>query len=235
MLSKIHVSWQLAINSIGTYTLEKLNNDYNVKIQQGETIFPLIDNIFYFTELTPFDNIRVVILGQDPYHGYGQATGLAFSVPIGCKIPPSLANIFKNQLKFKQIKKIPTSGNLDSWAKQGVLLLNTALTVKEACADSHKDLWLTFINKLLTYLTKNKIGLIFALFGGNAIDKRDYIFNADNHFFTISSHPSPLGASQKIIRKNQEFGSFNDTNHFEIINDFIKNNSLGEIIDWNID
>ena len=259
MLSKIHPSWQPPINSIGTYTLTRLEEDYNLKIQNGETIFPLIDNIFYFTYTTPFDNVRVVILGQDPYHGtfinnydelefhqdsnnetiikkteQAQATGLSFSVPNGCKLPPTLINIFKNQKKFNQITNIPTSGNLEKWAKQGVLLLNTALTVKQGEADSHKDMWKSFTNKLLSHLTQNKVGLIFALFGGNAIDKKDFIFNADKQFFTISSHPSPLGASQKIVRKQTEYGPFNDTNHFGNINDFIKNNGLGNVIDWNL-
>ena len=167
--------------------LSFLKNEYKTK-----TIFPKKEDIFNAFKLTDFNDVNVVILGQDPYHEVGQAQGLSFSVPNGTKLPPSLVNIYK-ELEDDLGVKSKTNGDLSYWAKQGVLLLNTVLTVEEGKANSHKDKgWLTFTNEVIKQLS-NKGEVVFVLWGNNAKQYRQYIDETKNYVI-FSAHPSPLSA-----------------------------------------
>ena len=157
------------------------------------TVYPSMENIFYALNLVKFEDIKVVIVGQDPYHEPNQAMGMSFSVPSSTKIPPSLANIFKeieSELNIKCLK----NGDLTRWAKQGVLLLNSVLTVKKGIANSHKNIgWETFTSKIISLINEKKEPVIFVLWGANAKALKPLIKNPQ-HFVLTSSHPSPLSA-----------------------------------------
>lgn len=200
---------------------------YNLlKFVQGEyarkTIYPSKKEVFKAFRYTPYKNVKVVILGQDPYHGEGQAEGLSFSVPKGIKKPPSLVNIFK-ELETDLGCKMPVSGSLVPWAKQGVLLLNTVLTVIKDQAASHKDIgWEVFTDEVIKKINEKEEPVVFILWGSYARSKKKYITNK-HHLIIESAHPSPLSAY------NGFFGSkpFSKTNEF-----LIKNNLTP--IDWQI-
>jgi uracil-DNA glycosylase len=158
-----------------------------------QTIYPSGCDIFKAFELTPFHNVQVVILGQDPYHGDGQAHGLCFSVPEGVALPPSLRNIFK-ELNRDTGFKIPVNGNLESWARQGVLLLNTVLTVRKNQAGSHAGKgWEQFTDAVIEKVSMNRQGVVFLLWGNYARRKKILIDSA-KHFIMEAAHPSPLSA-----------------------------------------
>ena len=159
----------------------------------GKKIFPPGPLIFNAFHLTHLKDLRVVILGQDPYHGHGQAHGLCFSVPTGVNPPPSLKNIFKELKEDLDIVKNPNNGNLESWAKQGVFLLNTSLTVCAGKAMSHKDIgWEQFTDKVISVISEEKEKIVFVLWGSHAQSKIPLI-NA-KHIIIKSPHPSPLSA-----------------------------------------
>jgi len=160
---------------------------------KGKKVYPPGPLIFNAFNLTPFDKVKVVILGQDPYHGAGQAHGLSFSVPMGIKPPPSLVNIFK-ELKSDLGIAPPNHGNLEKWAKQGVLLLNASLTVNEGEANSHVQAgWHTFTNAVIKKISDEKTGVVFILWGKFAQDKESLI-DTGKHFVIKSAHPSPFSA-----------------------------------------
>lgn len=187
------------------------------KAYQTQQVFPARDQVFKALELTPFDQVRVVILGQDPYHQPGQAMGLAFSVPNGQKIPPSLRNIYR-ELSAELESPMPTRTDLTPWAKQGVLLLNTSLTVMAGQANSHQDLgWSGFTDYLIKALSQRQSPLVFVLWGKPAQAKRTLI-DEGVHKVITSVHPSPLSAYRGF------FGS----KPFTRINDAIS----GPPIDW---
>lgn len=167
--------------------------NYIKSAYKSHTIYPKAKNIFRAFNLSPFCKTKVVILGQDPYHGIGQADGLAFSVPTGITFPPSLQNIFielQNDLNVS----IPTSGSLDHWAKQGVLLLNATLTVQAHKAGSHqKKGWERFTDAVIEILSTQKCHIVFILWGNYAQQKASFI-NPDKHLIIKASHPSPLAA-----------------------------------------
>lgn len=171
------------------------------KISSGENIFPpttaengklISTDMFRALELTPFDKVRVVILGQDPYHEKGQANGLAFSVYRGVKMPPSLRNMFK-ELQDDIGGELRRDTDLSDWAEQGVLLLNTALSVIEGEANSMEALWKPFTDRLIQLIDKNRDNVIFVLWGGNAKKKKSLIKN-NRDLIIESAHPSPLSA-----------------------------------------
>ena len=171
-------------------------------------VFPEEQNVFKALELTPFELVKVVILGQDPYHGFGQAHGLSFSVQKGIPLPPSLRNIYK-ELQEDIGGEIPTEGDLSHWAKQGVLLLNTVLTVEEGNANSHKGMgWETLTNRLIESLNELKHPVIFILWGKPAQDKEKLITNP-NHVILKASHPSPLSAYRGFFG-SKPFSKVND-------------------------
>lgn len=187
--------------------MNKIDSLYKTK-----TIFPEYSNIFNALKLTSFENTKVVIIGQDPYHELGQANGLAFSVNKGIKIPPSLINIYKEMKTDLGIDN--NSGDLTPLAKEGVLLLNATLTVEESKANSHKDFgWNIFTDEIIKILSNSKEHLVFILWGNNAIKKEELIDN-NKHLIIKSVHPSPLSASRGF------FGSkpFSRTNNYLIQN-----------------
>lgn len=175
-----------------TYFLEllnKVNNDYRHK-----TIFPKYNHIFNALKLTPYEDVKVVILGQDPYHGPNQAHGLSFSVSDEVDRPPSLNNIIK-ELK-EDLGIIKTNNNLTNWAKEGVLLLNAILTVEMSKPLSHKDYgWTIFTDEIIKKLNEREDSIIFILWGSFARSKKEYITNK-KHYIIESAHPSPLSASR---------------------------------------
>lgn len=175
------------------------------------TCYPEFNNIFNALKLTPYKNVKVVILGQDPYHGEGEAHGLSFSVQDGIKKPPSLKNIFK-ELKDDLGIEEPESGNLEKWAKEGVLLLNSVLTVEKDKAASHKDLgWNIFTDHIIKVLNQKETPIVFILWGNFARSKKIYITNP-KHLIIESVHPSPFSVY------NGFFGSrpFSKANNFLI-------------------
>lgn len=206
---QLHSSWQ-------PYLSEEFEKPYmrellqflKAEAAQGKNIFPSEKNIFAAFDHTHFDNVKVVIIGQDPYHGAGQAHGLSFSVPQGVRLPPSLMNIYK-ELRTDLGKNPPTSGSLISWAEQGVLLLNTVLTVEEGKAGSHhKRGWEKFTDQVIEVLNREKENLVFILWGSPAQKKAAHV-NEKKHHLIKSVHPSPLSAhrgffgSKPFSRTNQ--------------------------------
>ena len=172
------------------------------------TCYPKKEFIFEAFNHCSFEETKVVIIGQDPYHGPNQANGLCFSVQDGIKHPPSLVNIFK-ELQTDCNKPYPDSGNLESWAKQGVLLLNATLTVRAHEAGSHqKQGWETFTDAVIKMLSKEKDGLVFLLWGGFA-KKKAKLINADKHHILTSGHPSPLSANRGFWFGNKHFSTTN--------------------------
>ncbi len=185
-------------------------------------IYPPNNLVFNAFNRTPFDTIKVVILGQDPYHGYKQAHGLCFSVPEGIKPPPSLKNIFK-ELKQDIGFEIPTHGNLENWANQGVLLLNTTLTVKANEPLSHANKgWETFTDKAIEILSHKKERLVFLLWGKNAQAKEPLI-NTSKHFILKAAHPSPFSA----------YRGFFGCKHFSKTNEILEKMKV-EKINWKL-
>ena len=194
---------------------EEMQKDYYQELQafvqkrRAEVrVFPEEKNVFNALELTPFESVKVVILGQDPYHGFGQAHGLSFSVQKGIPLPPSLRNIYK-ELQEDIEGELPTEGDLSHWAKQGVLLLNTVLTVEEGNANSHKGMgWETLTNRLIDSLNELEHPVIFILWGKPAQDKEKLITNP-NHVILKAPHPSPLSAYRGFFG-SKPFSKVND-------------------------
>ena len=197
---------------------EFLKSEYSTR-----PIYPPMFDIYNAFKFTDYNDVKIVILGQDPYHGEGEAHGLAFSVKKGIAIPPSLRNIYK-ELNSSLGCYIPNNGYLEKWARQGVLLLNTALTVRKDEANSHRNVgWEIFTDKVIKILNEREKPVIFMLWGSNAKAKSMYI-NQNRHVVLTSVHPSPLSASR----------GFFGCNHFKIANEKLA--SMGETpIDWQIE
>lgn len=193
-----------------------------VQEYKTRTIYPDMNDIFNALKYTPYSDVKVVILGQDPYHGANQAHGLSFSVQKGIKQPPSLKNIFA-EIKDDLGITPPTHGELTYWAKQGVLLLNTVLTVRETTPNSHKNKgWENLTDHIIKLLNDSNNHIAFLLWGNNARQKSKYITNK-NHLVLESVHPSPLSA----------YNGFFGCKHFSKVNEFLKENRIKEI-DWSI-
>lgn len=172
-----------------------------------QQIFPPAEQVFRALDMTAFEDVKVVILGQDPYHNDGQAQGLSFSVPKGTRVPPSLVNIFKEQRQDLGISQ-PGHGCLDSWATQGVLLLNSVLTVRAHAAASHqKQGWEPLTDRIIAHLNNRRCGLVFMLWGSYARRKGRFI-DRDKHLVLESPHPSPLSAYRGFLG-NQHFSKAN--------------------------
>ena len=195
---------------------ESVRNEY-----KSGLCFPPAKLVFNAFNLCPFDKVKVVILGQDPYHEQGQAMGLSFSVPEGIMLPPSLQNIYK-EIQNDLGKPIPTSGDLTRWAKQGVLLLNATLTVRAHAANSHQALgWQNFTDAAIAALSNHREHVVFMLWGGFARSKKRLIA-ANRHFIIESVHPSPLSANR---------GGWFGQHQFSRCNAYLKQLGLDEI-DW---
>ncbi|NGX44173.1 MAG: Uracil-DNA glycosylase [Candidatus Anoxychlamydiales bacterium] len=205
--------------------MKNLQNFLISEVESNQIIYPPKDLIFNAFCKTPYDKVKVVIVGQDPYHGKGQAHGLSFSVPKEIKAPPSLKNIFQEQVKDVGIKA-PITGELTAWAKQGVLLLNATLTVRESSPKSHYGKgWEVFTDRIIEILSKNKKPIVFLLWGKSAKEK---LFNAftdkenSHHLILTAAHPSFYSVS-----------GFWGCKHFSKTNEFLINNNI-KPIDWQI-
>jgi len=197
--------------------------EFLLEEKQKFTIYPPGNLIFNAFNLTPFQVVRVVIIGQDPYHGTGQAHGLCFSVPRGIAPPPSLVNVFK-EINTDLGIPIPKHGNLEKWARQGVLLLNATLTVRANQAGSHqKKGWENFTDAVIRQLSQQRVGLIFLLWGKFAQDKESLI-DTQKHYILKAAHPSPYSA----------YNGFFGCRHFSKTNEILRRHGLPEI-DWHID
>ncbi|HHT21065.1 MAG TPA: uracil-DNA glycosylase [Tissierellia bacterium] len=208
---------------------DEFKKDYYQRLRQAliqeyktKHIYPSMYDIFNALKYTDYDDVKVVILGQDPYHGPGQAHGLSFSVKQGVRIPPSLQNIYK-ELQRDLGLRIPDHGELTSWAKQGVLLLNATLTVRQAEPNSHQRLgWEQFTDRVIAELAERPEPMVFLLWGNNAIKKASRI-DPTRHLVLKTTHPSPLSASRGFLG----CGHFSKTNQFLM-------EHYGEAIDWQI-
>jgi len=186
------------------------------------TVYPPMNEIFTALQTTDYEDVKVVLIGQDPYHGPGQAHGMCFSVREGVEIPPSLKNIYK-ELADDVGCYLPNSGYLMPWARQGVLLLNAVLTVRQGEANSHKDMgWENFTDKVIECLNERERPMVFLLWGRNARDKKQLITNP-NHLVLEAAHPSPLSA----------YHGFFGCKHFSKANKFLVANGM-EPIHWQI-
>lgn len=196
---------------------------YFLKQEYSEyTIYPPMEDIFNALRYTSYSEVKAVLLGQDPYHGPGQAHGLCFSVRPGVPAPPSLKNMFKELGSDLGIEP-PQNGTLTGWAQQGVLLLNTVLTVRQGCANSHKNLgWTTFTDHVIEKLNAREQPIVFLLWGGNARSKKKLITNPQ-HLVLETVHPSPLSA----------YNGFFGCKHFSQCNAFLEANGISPI-DWDL-
>lgn len=184
----------------------------------SKTIYPPGSKIFHAFDSCPFDQVKVVILGQDPYHGPGQAHGLCFSVNEGIPMPPSLLNIFK-EVKSDLIKPMPPHGNLQRWADQGVLLLNATLTVRHSQPGSHQGMgWEEFTDQVIQLIANQKENVVFLLWGAYA-GKKEALIDSDKHFILKAPHPSPLSAHRGF------FGCA----HFSTTNQYLEKNGITPI------
>lgn len=217
----IEESWKLALqDQFDSEPFRSLKRFLQEEIK-SQTIYPPGRQIFSAFNLTPLTAVRVVILGQDPYHGRGQAHGLAFSVPDGIKIPPSLQNIYK-ELNNDLGISIPQTGNLEKWARQGVLLLNATLTVRANQAGSHQNHgWEHFTDQVIRAISELRAGVVFLLWGKFAQEKESLI-DTSKHFVLKAPHPSPFSVHR----------GFFGCRHFSKTNEILRSNGMGEI-DWN--
>lgn len=220
---KIESSWKEALKSeFAKPYFAELKSFIVDEIQNGYAVYPPGPRIFAAFDKTSFDNVHVVILGQDPYHGAGQAHGLSFSVPDGVHPPPSLVNIFKELYDDLGVP-IASTGNLDSWARQGVLLLNATLTVRAGQAGSHqKKGWEEFTDAVICTISQKKEGVVFLLWGRYAHSKESLI-DASRHSILKAAHPSPFSA----------YNGFFGCKHFSKTNELLRMQGKKEI-DWSI-
>jgi len=218
---KIESGWKEALR-------EEFLSEYFAKIKENllaakarEIVYPPGNLIFNAFNLTPFERVRAVILGQDPYHGAHQAMGLSFSVPRGVRIPPSLVNIYK-EIKSDLGISEPESGDLSYWAKQGVLLLNASLSVGANRANSHSGFgWQIFTDAVIKILSARRQNLVFMLWG-NFAKAKSALINAQRHLILTAAHPSPLAG-----------GAFFGCRHFSRCNEYLRAHGMGEI-DWDL-
>ncbi len=217
---KLDESWKKYLDN--DLNSEYFKNILNFLKEENKkfNVYPKQEQMFSAFCLTPFNKVKVVIIGQDPYHGKGQANGLCFSVNDGIKKPPSLVNIFK-EIKNDIGGEIPESGNLEHWAKQGVLLLNTSLSVRAEKASSHQNIgWHLFTDSAIKSLSDHRTGIVFILWGKFA-QLKEKLINTEKHHLLKSVHPSPLSA----------YKGFFGCNHFSETNKILMNSDLKKI-EW---
>ena len=220
---QIEDSWREILQDQFNASYFKSIKEFLVEEKQKYIVYPPGSQIFNAFNLTPFFTVRVIIIGQDPYHGAGQAHGLCFSVPRGIIAPPSLVNIFK-EINVDLGIPLPKHGNLEKWARQGVLLLNATLTVRANQAGSHQRKgWESFTDAVISQLSKQRVGLIFLLWGKFAQDKESLI-DTQKHYILKAAHPSPYSA----------YNGFFGCRHFSKTNEILRRHGLPEI-DWQVD
>ncbi len=219
---QIEASWKEVLKEEFEKQYFKELKEFLLQEKSRYAVYPPGGQIFNAFRLTPFDQVRVVLLGQDPYHGAGQAHGLCFSVPPGISKPPSLVNIFKEVERDLGIP-VPQNGNLEQWARQGVLLLNATLTVRANQPGSHQRKgWETFTNAVIGKLSEKRVGLVFLLWGKFAQEK-EALIDTDRHYLLKAAHPSPYSA----------YNGFLGCRHFSKTNEILKKHGLEEI-DWSV-
>lgn len=222
-MQKIGNDWDELLKDEFDKDYYKKLHDFLREEYKSHTIHPDMNDIFNALKWTSYKNTKVVIFGQDPYHGEGQAHGLSFSVKPGIKTPPSLVNIYK-ELKDELGCYIPNNGYLEKWARQGVLLLNASLTVRDGLADSHKNKgWEQFTGRIAELLNEREESAIFMLWGNNAKAKMKTITNPQ-HVILTAAHPSPLSANR----------GFFGCGHFKMANKILEREDRG-VIDWQIE
>ncbi len=216
-------SWRRALSSpFQQQHMIELSTFLDSEIKAGKTIFPHSDDVFSAFHLTPLSSTRVVIIGQDPYHGEGQAHGLCFSVKKGIRPPPSLVNIFK-ELKSDLGIDIPNHGYLENWASQGILMINNVLTVEKSSPTSHKKKgWELFTDSVIEILNSKKSNLVFLLWGSDAREKCKKV-DRSKHLVLESPHPSPFSA----------YKGFLGNRHFSKTNMYLKQNGQ-KVINWSL-
>jgi len=222
IVAEIHESWKKILSEEFKSPYFKTLKEFMEEEEKLHRVYPPVANIFHAFNQTSFEKVKLVILGQDPYHGTGQAHGLSFSVPFGIKPPPSLVNIFK-EIQSDLGLPIPNHGNLEYWANQGVLLLNATLTVRANQAGSHQNKgWEIFTDTIIKKLSDEKENLVFLLWGKFAQNKAELI-DPDKHFVLKAPHPSPFSART----------GFFGCKHFSLANNHLEESGLKEI-DWRI-
>lgn len=221
---KLEPSWKKHLGAeFEKEYMQKLKSFLIHEASCGKTIYPPGDDIFNAFETTPLDKVKVVIIGQDPYHGPSQAHGLSFSVRKGVRVPPSLQNIFKELSSDIEDFEIPAHGELTYWASQGVLLLNSSLTVQKAQAGSHRGQgWEQFTDKVIEVLNSKKENLVFLLWGSPAQKKAAQV-DKTKHLVLKAPHPSPLSA----------YRGFFGCKHFSQANQYLEHHNI-EPIDWSL-
>lgn len=226
MAGELEAGWQAAIGEeLGKPYMTELKHFLVQEKEAGHTTYPKNKEIFAAFNITPFDDVKVVILGQDPYHGPNQAHGLSFSVRDGIAPPPSLKNIYKELATDIPGFRIPQTGDLTKWAEQGVLMLNATLTVRAATAGSHqKKGWEKFTDAAIKTLSDKRRGIVFILWGAYAQSKAALINPNNNHLIIKSTHPSPLAVSH---------GGFFGSKPFSKTNAFLQEQGKSEI-NWQI-
>ena len=223
MAVKIEESWKMILkDEFEKEYFKGLIHFIKTEKAAGKVIFPAGSLIFQAFEKTPFENVKVVILGQDPYHNPGQANGLSFSVPDGVRKPPSLVNIFK-ELKDDLGLEIPDSGNLESWAKQGVLLLNASLSVRQGEPGSHgRAGWVLFTDEVIKKISEGKRNVVFLLWGSFA-QAKEILIDQSKHFILKAPHPSPLSAHRGFL----------GCKHFSKTNELLMQEGI-QPVDWKL-
>jgi len=219
---ELEEGWKAALNQEFSKPYFHQLIDFLRLEKKNQVVFPPGSLIFSAFNLTPLTRVKVVLLGQDPYHGYGQAHGLSFSVPDGMALPPSLKNIFKELQSDLGISP-PASGNLSGWARQGVLLLNTTLTVRKSAPASHSGKgWEIFTDEVIRALSLYRAGIVFLLWGKHAQNKLALI-DTDKHFVLTAPHPSPFSAHS----------GFFGCKHFSKTNEILSQNGLEPVV-WEL-
>lgn len=221
---KIEQSWKAILqDEFRKDYFQQITDWIKTERQSGKTIYPAGQHIFNAFEQTPFDQVKVVLIGQDPYHNPGQAHGLSFSVQDGIKPPPSLANIFKEIYNDLGLRLTPDYGNLTQWAKQGVLLLNAALTVRANEPGSHAKIgWAQFTDAVIQTISVKKTNVVFLLWGRFAQEKQ-ILIDDRKHCILKAAHPSPFSVEK----------GFYGCRHFSKTNEYLVKNGI-DPIDWNL-
>ena len=224
IIPPIEISWEQKLKQeFNAPYFKQLKEFLLEERKNGSTIYPSVDNIFAAFHHTPFNTVKVVLIGQDPYHGEGQAHGLSFSVPEGFPLPPSLLNIFK-ELNNEYGWPIVRKGTLTKWAKQGVLLLNATLTVKAGSPGTHQNKgWENFTDAVISKISAEKNGVVFLLWG-NFAHAKEKLIDTSKHYILKAAHPSPLSA----------YKGFFNCGHFKQTNDLLIKAGVSPI-DWKIE